>query len=360
MSKALKFYFMIFFSLLVFGMVMVFDIKIFSVQNPEISASNILFKQLLNFILVSVAFLVFYFSDLIVLRYWNRFFIIVVILALIATAIFGTSVNGSKRWINLHFIMLQPSEFAKIAIVLYLAEVIPNKGKKRMSVLKELVYPFGLVGFIGTIIAIEDLGTALIILGTAMALFIVGGLPLKYIFFLGGMGVLFFVIMIGMKPYRIQRIKTFINPLKYQKTTGYQQAESLIALGRGGLNGVGFGNSERKMNYLPEASTDFIFSIIGEEFGFIGTSILVLAFFLLFWIGVYFALMRTTPFYFYVIFGFTLLLAIQVIINMGVVVSLLPNKGVPLPFISYGGSSLMSYSIMIAMIMNAVLSDSKF
>ena len=255
--------------------------------------------------------------------------------------------------------MVQPSEFAKIVVVFYMAEVICNK-RERIGLLKELIYPFFVVLIIVSLIAFEDLGTGLIIFSVALFLLLMGGMRFKYIVVLGVLAVIGFSFLILMKPYRVERIRSFLDPWQYRQSSGYQQVQSEIALGRGGKTGVGFGNSQKKMRYLPEAHTDFIYSIIGEEFGFAGSLVLISLFVLMFMIGSYFALSVYSRFGFYLISGFVIMLAVQTLINLGVVTSSLPNKGVPLPFISYGGSALMSYSVMVGFILNAVTTDNRF
>lgn len=174
---------------------------------------------------------------------------------------------------------------------------------------------------------------------------------------------LLFLAMVFMpgKGYRVNRFSAFIDPCSEANRTtyGYQQCEAEIALGVGGVTGVGFGNSTRKIKHLPESHTDFIFPIIGEEFGFVGVLMLIAVFMMMFLLGTYFVLNVRDTFNFYMIAGFVLLLTAQTIFNLLVITSLSPNKGVPLPFISYGGSALLTYSIMVGLILNAVTSESR-
>ncbi len=359
MEKALRAYFGLFFLLAVFGMVMVFNIRVFTVSQPEAQVYSILRAQVLNFVMASLGFAAAYLINLDTMRSWIRFLLLAIFLLLFATFIIGTEVNGSKRWINLHFMMLQPSEFAKLVAVFYLAEVVTNK-RDKLGLLQELIYPFVMVSFLVIVIAVEDLGTGLIIFSVAVVLFLMGGMRLKYFTVLAGLASLVLVVLILMKPYRLERIQVWMDPWKYKQGKGYQQVQSEIAMGRGGVSGVGFGNSQRKLRYLPEAHTDFIYAIVGEEFGFIGSVTLLGIYLALFLLGIYFALDRSSLFHFYLISGFVLMLAIQSAINMGVVTSTLPNKGVPLPFVSYGGSSLLASAMMIGFIMNAAVTDSKY
>lgn len=359
MTRSVKIYFALFFFLVVFGMVMVFNIKVFTVDAPEIQVWKILRAQILNFLIASIGFLTAYLINIETFRSWIKYILLFIFILLLSTYVIGTEVNGSKRWINLYFMMIQPSEFAKIVAVFYLADVICNK-RERIGLLQELVYPFGLVSLMVLIIAVADLGTGLIIFLVAVMMLLMGGMRLKYFSVLVVLATIVMTLLIMMKPYRLERIRAFLDPWKYRQTIGYQQVQSEIAMGRGGVEGVGFGNSQRKLKYLPEASTDFIFAIVGEEFGFTGSLIVVLAFMAMFVSGVFFTMTRDNLFYLYVISGFVLILSIQILMNLGVVTSTLPNKGVPLPFISYGGSALLSCSMMVGFIMNAVVAEKNY
>jgi cell division protein FtsW len=359
MTKPVKIYFSIFFLLVIFGTVMVFNIRVFNVPSVNESVVPILRSLIINLGLALSALTLSYIVNIDAVRSWIKYALVFTILILIATYLIGTEVNGSKRWINLGFMMIQPSEFAKIIVIFYMAEVICNK-RERIGLLKELIYPFCVVLIVVALIAFEDLGTGLIIFSVAVFQLLMGGMRFKYIVVLGILATIGFVILIAMRPYRLERIKTFRDPWQHRFSSGFQQVQSEIALGRGGVTGVGFGNSQKKMKYVPEAHTDFIYSIIGEEFGFVGSLILISLFATMFGIGSYFALTVYSRFGFYLISGFVTMIAVQTIINLGVVTSSLPNKGVPLPFISYGGSALMSYSIMIGFILNAVTSDNRY
>ncbi|HOW50804.1 MAG TPA: putative peptidoglycan glycosyltransferase FtsW [bacterium] len=358
MPRSVKFYFALFFLLVMFGMVMVFNIKVFVVNRPDAQVLSILRGQILNLCIAGAGFIAAYLMNIDVVRSWIKYLLLFIILLLLATFVIGTEVNGSTRWINLHFMMIQPSEFAKLVVIFYLAEVICNK-RERMGLWQELVYPFGLVSALVLVIAVEDLGTALIIFATSLTLMLMGGMRFKYFAALIALSLLVVTILILMKPYRLERIKVWRDPWKYKQAQGYQQVQSEIALGRGGATGVGFGNSQRKLRYLPEASTDFIFAIVGEEFGFVGAALFIIALIVLFITGVYFALSRGDPFSLYLAAGIVLILGIQAAVNLGVVTSTLPNKGVPLPFISYGGSSLLSSCLMIGFLLNVVVTDSR-
>ncbi|HSA32210.1 MAG TPA: putative peptidoglycan glycosyltransferase FtsW [bacterium] len=358
MSQAVRSYFGLFFLLVLFGMVMVFNIKVFVVDRPDAQVFSIFRSQAVNLIIAAIAFIAAYLVNVDIIRGSIKYLLLFIILLLLATFVIGTEVNGAKRWINLHFMMVQPSEFAKLVVIFYLAGVICNK-RDRLGLLKEVIYPFSLVSAIVLVIAVEDLGTALIIFATSLVLMLMGGMRVKYFAVLLSFALLVVTVLILMKPYRIERLRVWQDPWKYKQAQGYQQVQSEVALGRGGMTGVGFGNSQRKLRYLPEASTDFIFAIIGEEFGFVGSAAVIGAFLAFFLLGGYFVLSRYDPFSFYLTAGIVLMLGIQAAINLGVVTSTLPNKGVPLPFISYGGSSLIVSSLMVGFLLNVVVSEGR-
>ena len=362
MEKVVKLYFSIFFLLVVFGMVMVFNVNVFNVPSAEASLVPQIRGLVVNFACAGVAFIAAYLVNLSWLKNSSRQLVAFIILLLIVTLIIGTERNGAKRWIDLHFMMLQPSEFAKIIAVIYLSEVMTKKGE-RVQLLQDLISMVVVVVAIVLFIAIEDLGTAMIICGTATLMLLLGGMRKKYLLYITPLAVLAFAALVFMpgKGYRVARMQSFMNPCseEYRLDKGLQQCRAQVALSIGGTTGVGFGNSTIKVHDMPESQTDFIFPVIGEEFGFVGSLILIVIFMIMFGIGTYFVLHLHDTFNFYMVAGFVLMLVMQVLINLLVVSSLFPNKGVPLPFISYGGSALASYSIMVGLILNAVTSESR-
>ena len=362
MEKVVKLYFSIFFLLVVFGMVMVFNIKMFKVPSAEAELWYQIRGLVVNFAFAGTAFIAAYLVNLSWLKNSSRFLVAFMIFLLGITLIIGVKRNGSVRWIDLHFMMLQPSEFAKIVVVIYLSEVMTKKGE-RVQLLQDLITIVLVVVAIVALIAVEDLGTSIIICGTATLMLLLGGMRKKYLLYLSPLAVVALAVLIFMpgKGYRVGRLQSFIDPcgIEYRDNIGLQQCRAQVALSMGGSTGVGFGNSTEKVVNLPEAQTDFIFPIIGEEFGFIGSLILILIFMAMFGIGSYFVLHMQDTFNFYLVAGFVLMLVMQVLINLLVVSSFFPNKGVPLPFISYGGSALASYSIMVGLILNAVTSESR-
>jgi len=277
----------------------------------------------------------------------------VIMLMLVLLPGIGAKIGGARRWFRLWGVSFQPVEFAKIALVFYLADILSCKQakiKKIFSCFLPVLFVLGLV--MGLVVLQPDLGTAIVIGMVGVLLFCVAGIPLKYIgsLILGALPVVYFLIF--SVPYRRKRIIAFLNPWADSRASGFQLVQSLLALGSGGLFGIGLGHSRQKLFYLPEAHTDFIFSIVGEELGFMGTTGIIILFGLFIWSGMKLALKAEDLFSHLVCVGLVGMIALEAIINIGVASGGLPTKGLPLPFISYGGSSLFFHLIGIGLLLN--------
>lgn len=261
--------------------------------------------------------------------------------------------NGSRSWFKIGPFGLQPSEFSKIGLIIYTAKYLA-KNKKEVSNVRNVILP--LMGvlflFFGLIMLEPDFGTGMVIVLTILAMVFVSGTKLSffaYLFFLGLLGITGLIII---APYRIKRIVAFLNPWSDPLGSGYQIIQSLYAIAPGGLLGLGFGKSIQKQFYLPEPQTDFIFAIISEEFGFLGVLIVSLLFFIIFKKIINISLRQTDVFYKFLCMGLGMQIIIQAMLNLCVVVGLIPVTGVTLPFLSYGGSSLLISIISISIILN--------
>lgn len=265
----------------------------------------------------------------------------------------GRMAGGSRRWLPLGPISFQPSELAKLTIVIYLAAYV-DKNKEKIKKFKNGVLPPVLiVGLFAFLILLEpDLGTAVTLAAVAAAMIFVGGIKISLFIGLGITSFLLGVAAIMAEPYRRQRLFTFMNPWQDPLDTGYHIIQSLLALGSGGLFGVGAGNSHQKFLYLPEPGTDFIFAVLGEEFGLVGTLFIISLYFLLAWRGLKIAANVEDDFASMLAVGITSMIIIQAIINMAVVTSLMPVTGITLPLISYGGSSLVVNLTALALLLN--------
>ncbi len=259
----------------------------------------------------------------------------------------GIKVLGASRWINLGFFVIQPSEFVKLALTIYLAAWFSAKEKGRFIAFLLLI---GLVIFL--VMLQPDMGTAVIILGEGMILYFLSGGSVWHLLSLVPVVVLGGLALIITEPYRMKRLATFLNPESGIQGASYHLRQILIALGSGGLIGVGLGNSLQKYAYLPESTTDSIFAIIGEELGFIGAVVLILILLFIIYRGFYIAVRAKDTFGKLLAGGITSFIAIQTIVNLGAQTALLPLTGVPLPFISYGGSALIINLVSIGILLN--------
>lgn len=266
----------------------------------------------------------------------------IAIALLLAVLAIGTRINGAKRWIDLGFTTLQPSEIAKVGVVMSFSVLI-SKYRNYMGTIKYGIMPFALIlaVIVGLLVLEPHLSASIIILAIGAIMLFAGGARMFW-FIAGGAGVAgIFLILINTMEYSSERITAWLHPFEDMSDTGYQIVQSLYAVGSGGLYGLGLGNSRQKYLYLPEEHNDFIFSIISEELGFIGTLLILTLFALLICRGYWIALHSRDRYSFLVCTGITSLLAIQVILNVAVCTNLVPCTGISLPFFSYGGTALL-------------------
>lgn len=291
---------------------------------------------------------------------WNRYAIVLLFAGvglLVAVLIpgVGISVNGARRWLRVGGFTLQASEFAKFCFIVFFASFLARRTEEfqtRWSAFLKLILILGL--FVILLLLEPDFGSAVVLCITAGAMMFMAGVPLIRFILLGLTGVVGLGILAVMSPYRWQRLVTFLDPWADQFSSGYQLVQSLIAFGRGEWFGLGLGNSLQKLFFLPEAHTDFIFAIVAEEFGLVGAVLIVLGFFTLVWRILCVALRASEqqkPFMALCAVGVATVLASQAFINMGVASGLLPTKGLTLPFISAGGSSLVISVAMMALVL---------
>ena len=292
-------------------------------------------------------------TDYSAFRRWSYPLLLVTIALLGAVLIFGTRVNGALRWFRFGPLSFQPSEVAKFALVLYLAVLLSRNAERMRAFSMGFLPPLLMTGVVIGLVVVEDLGTALILGMVTLVLMFVSGARMSYLVFavLVTAPVVWKVLITG-KAWRMKRMLAFLEPWQHCQNAGYQLCESLISVGSGGIWGQGLGASRQKLFFLPEAHTDFILAIIGEELGLLGVLALLLAFALLFWRGIVAALRARDAFGSYLAFGITSLFALQALGNMGVVLGLLPTKGLALPFISYGGTSLVVSLFMAGVLGN--------
>jgi len=276
-----------------------------------------------------------------------------VFVLLFSVLIFGAEINGARRWLKFAGITFQASELAKLFTVIYLAHYIDKKSEKLGNFLEGAMPPLILLGLMSMLILLEpDFGTTVVILSITLLLLFLGGVPLKQLFAIVIVTLPFFIYWVMSSPYRLKRIMTFLNPWAVASEGGYQVIQSQVALGSGGLTGTGLAGVKQVLFFLPEPHTDFIFSVFGEAFGLIGTTGIVLLFAGILWRGTGIALKTSSRYRRIMAIGLTLLVTLPALLNMGVATGLLPTKGLPLPFMSYGGSSLLGNSIAIGLLYN--------
>jgi cell division protein FtsW len=275
-----------------------------------------------------------------------------VALALIA-ALFQSPINGTHRWIQFPWFNLQPSELAKPVLVVFIAWFLARR-EERINDLTTTLLPLGciLALYAGLVLLGRDFGTAATIVLVATGMIFAAGVAWRYVLAFAALLVPVGLYLAGSESYRRGRLLSFLNPEADPLGKGFQAMQSLIALGTGGAGGLGIGNGRQKLFFLPEPHTDFIFSIIGEELGFIGAFALLGAFTVLAWRGFRIARYTEDRFAFYAALGCTLMIALQALINVSVALCLLPTKGLPLPLVSYGGSSLIASLIAVGLLLN--------
>ena len=275
-----------------------------------------------------------------------------VLLALIV-ALFQVPINGTHRWIVFSKFQLQPSEFAKPALILFLAHYLARR-EERINELTTTLLPLGFVLalFAGLILLEPDFGTASTIVLVACGMIFAAGIAWRRMVLFAFALIPAAIALVLGAAYRRDRLFSFINPEADPRGKGFQALQSLIAIGTGGLQGLGIGNGRQKLFFLPEPHNDFIFAIIGEELGFIGAVFLIGAFAFLAWRGFRIARYSQERVAFFCALGFTLMIAVQALINISVALSLLPTKGLPLPLVSYGGSSLIASLIAVGVLLN--------
>ncbi|MFH1874277.1 MAG: putative lipid II flippase FtsW [Pseudomonadota bacterium] len=265
----------------------------------------------------------------------------------------GKTIGGATRWINLGPVAFQPSELAKVAMIIFLAYSLEKKAEKIRSFSIGLV-PHLLVMFVvaGSILAQKDFGAAAMIAAITWFMLFAAGAKKSYLFGMIALLIPFAYMFLSLEGYRKRRILAFLNPWSDQYGAGFQIIQSFVAFNEGGWLGRGLGEGRQKLFYLPEAHTDFIFSVIGEEMGLIGVIAVIVLFALFCYRGLHIALQAPDMFGRYLATGGTLLICLSAVFNMGVVMGLLPTKGMVLPFISYGGSSLVVLLVVVGILLN--------
>lgn len=332
-----------------FGLLMLFDASSFIAFRDFNDKYYYLREQSVWLVLGILGLTFFSFFDYHRLYYLAVPILIVAIFMLLLVFIpgIGVYVLGARRWITVGFSVLQPAEFVKLGLAIYLAAWFSTKEKGRF-----LAFCL-LVGFLLFLVMLEpDMGTASVILAEAMVVYFISGGNVMHFFLMVPVLAIVGFILAKLEPYRAHRLATFFNFNQSLQTTSYHVRQILIALGMGGISGVGIGNSLQKYAYLPENATDSIFAIIAEEFGFFGGVLLICGYIILIWRGFLIAEYAKDAFGKLLASGITTYLGVQTLINLGAQTALIPLTGIPLPFISYGGSALVVSLCAIGILLN--------
>lgn len=334
-------------------------IEIYSVALGSGSLNLLNFQKQLLFAGIGIVLLfVFSFVDYYFLRSLNRYIFLFGILLLVAVLIFGDTVRGTKGWFNLSGFSLQPVEFVKIILILFLSHYFASLATK-VKTTKHFIVSFAYtLVFIFLVMLQPDFGSALILASIWLVLILAADFNLKYFALIGLVAVILFssAWFFFFKDYQKGRIMTFINPTANSLDSGYNISQAIIAVGSGGLTGkgVGFG-SQSQLKFLPEAQNDFIFAVIAEELGFLGVILVLFFYFLLFFRAFKVLGKINNDFGIYFLIGASGLIFIQMFINIGMNMGMMPVVGLPLPFISYGGSSLLSLMIIVGIMQNIII-----
>ncbi|MBB6455030.1 cell division protein FtsW [Salirhabdus euzebyi] len=345
----------IIFSLLLIGVIMVYSS---SAIWAEYKLNDPFFYAKRQLLFAFVGLFVMFFMMNVPYQKWRDYSNIILIVCyvlLIAVLIPGIGMvrGGARSWIGVGAFSVQPAEFMKFGLIIFMAKVLSER-QKYITSFKQGFLPSLLLVFVpfGLIMLQPDLGTGVVLVGTCFVMIYIAGAKISHFAGLGLLGLVGFAGLIISAPYRIDRIRAFLNPWEDPLGDGFQIIQSLYAIGPGGLMGMGLGQSLQKFFYLPEPQTDFIFSILAEELGFIGGAFVILLFFLLMWRGIRIALHAPDLFGSLLALGIVGMLVIQVFINISVVIGLIPVTGITLPFISYGGSSLTLTLLSVGVLLN--------
>jgi len=346
--------------LLGLGLVMVYSSSVDSAAASKLSNYENYYYLVRQSIYILLGFIIGYICFLIPIYFWQRtapylFIVGLILLVIVLIPGIGREVNGSRRWISLIFFNFQPSEIVKLFTIMYASDYVLRKSKQMRTIIKGFLPMLGVIVLTGFLLLLEpDFGALAVITLIAMGILFLGGLTYKIFFSLLIFAPISIYFLIISSPYRMERIVGFLDPWSDPFGKGYQLTHSLIAFGRGEIFGVGLGGSVEKLQYLPEAHTDFILAVLGEEFGFVGVTIVIVlfAYLVLRMFGIakesiqnkkHFAALMAQ--------GVGLWFGVQGIINMGVNLGLFPTKGLTLPLLSYGGSSILMNMIALAIVL---------
>jgi cell division protein FtsW len=340
--------------LALFGVVMVYSASAVIAQQENHSQFHYVIKQTLW---TSIGFVAMFMAMRLDYQRLNRRWIVygsLILTVLLLLAVFGFSpVNGARRWIKLRGFSIQPSEIAKLALAFFLARFLDKRAGDATSFWRTFLPCFFVLGIVAGLVAKEpDLGTALMLAIICFTICFAAGMRPRHLVYAVVPALLYVGKMLIFTPFRMKRLSAFIDPWADQQGTGYQVVQSLIAVGSGGSHGLGFAQGKQKLLFLPFAHSDFIFAVVGEELGLVGALIVVFVFAVFLWRGMRAALRAPDRFGMFLGIGIVVGIVAQALLNMSVVLALVPTKGIPLPFISYGGSSIVPTLAGVGILLN--------
>ncbi len=345
-----------------FGLVMVYSSS-YVIGYDRFGDPHHFFKKQLQWIFISTVLFVVFLK--IPYRFYQKivFPIVlasIILLVLVSFTPLGIGTNGATRWLKVGPITIQPSEFVKLWMIIYLAHVYSRKQMYINQFVKGVMPPLLIISGIFLLIMRQpDLGTAGLIIAVAVLIVFCSGAKFIHLFLLGSFSSFIVWTYANSQSYRMDRLTGFMDPFANETGTGYQLIQSYIAIAHGGITGAGFGQSVQKLFYLPEAHTDFILAIVAEELGLLGVLFVIVCLGIIFFRGMLIGVRCKNPFGSLLAFGISFQIALQVCLNIGAMSGVLPITGIPLPFMSYGGSSLMISAVSVAILANIYSSNSK-
>jgi cell division protein FtsW len=335
------------------GLIMVFSASGVVAEMKYSNSTHYLQRQIVWMVL---GFCILFVGSQIDYRQWKQRvpgIVVACVVGLLLVLAFGPQINGARRWLTFGFFSIQPTEMAKLAVVMYLAAFLSNPNRRVTDWQRGFLPPVVVVSGLCLLIVVEpDLGSIVVIGLVFVCMMYLAGARLRHLACLGLPMILGFLALIVFSPERWERFTTFLNPFQDREGAGYQLVQSLLALENGGIFGVGLGQGKQKLLYLPEGHTDFVLALVGEELGLIGTLGLLGLFVILVFKGFRVAALAPDLFGRFLALGITLLLTMQALINAGVVSGMLPTKGLTLPLVSYGGSSLLTTMLAIGILLS--------
>ncbi len=352
-SKALV---LVMYTLIAIGVIMIYSASAVYASTYYQSPAHFLWRHLISVLIGSIAFLFFMSVDPNLLRKYSRFLITISIFMLILVFVpfIGRSAGGARRWVQLAFLNFQPVEYAKLALCVYLSDYL---ARKQVVISSGSIFiflaPFAICAAMGLLtLAQPDLGSCAFMMSMAALLFFLAGIRPVFVIAAAIMAVSALVFLIMAAPYRMSRIAAYLNPWSDPQGSGFQIIQSFLAFGLGGIQGAGLGQSTQKLFYLPQSHTDFIFSIIGEELGLLGSCTVVALYGFFFFFGMKIVENLRETFSKLLATSLVFLITLQALLNLLVAVGLIPTKGLPLPFISYGGSALVLHMASVGLLIS--------